>query len=621
LVYLPTTRLEGITNQAKRRRCISNLYHACMSRILSPLEEAGLTGLFMASGDGATRRCHPLLACVVADYPEQVLVTGTYTGQCPTCTTPHDEFSDFFPSGSTELRDLNKILAALDSFEDDPGGYLQTCLGAGIKPVIKPFWMNLPYSHVYRSITPDILHQLYQGVLKHLIGWITQVVGAAEIDARCRRMPPNHNIRHFVKGISSLSRVSGHEHDQMCRILLGLVIDISLPDGRSSARLVASVRSLLDFLYLAQLPVHTDETLQLLEDALERFHENKSIFVDLGVRENFNLPKLHFANHYVEMIKRYGTTDNVNTEYTERLHIDFAKDAYDATNHKDEFTQMTVWLERKEKILCHDQFIWWQLAGCPVPEAQSWTPPGLELDRSLRLTKHPTIRAEFLDNITKTYGATHFRNALARYLLITNEPTLTSQQIERRIWGVCLPFTRLPVWHRLKFLRTDPYTTIESTSDIIHSLPARKVAGKPIPARFDTAWIDETGTAADVGVEGYRVGRIRVIFSIPERYHHNLLYAGVGIPDHLAYVEWLTPLREEPDPHHLLYQVSAERDTEGNHLVASIVPLDDIRRSVHLFPKFGRVAPHTWTSSNVLDLCQTFYVNSFTDRHFYRISF
>ncbi len=48
----------------------------------------------------------------------------------------------------------------------------------------------------------------------------------------------------------------------------------------------------------------------------------------------FNLPKLHSLGHYVRAIKLFGTTDNYSTESTERLHIDYAKDAYQATNHK-----------------------------------------------------------------------------------------------------------------------------------------------------------------------------------------------------------------------------------------------------------------------------------------------
>ena len=92
----------------------------------------------------------------------------------------------------------------------------------------------------------------------------------------------------------------------------------------------------------------------------------------------------------------------------------------------------------------------------------------------------------------------------------------------------------------------------------------------------------------------------------------------VAIPQHLAYVEWYTPFSDAPERHHLLYKISPLRDKEGGH-ICSVIPLENIRRSVHLFPKFGSSVPQAWTSSSILDVCRTFYVNSFTDRHLYRI--
>jgi hypothetical protein len=133
---------------------------------------------------------------------------------------------------------------------------------------------------------------------------------------------------------------------------------------------------MLDTLHFAQYPLHSKETLSLFEDSLQRFDENKQIFVDLGIRNNFNINKLHFLRrHYIPAIKLYGTTDNYNTEYTERLHIDLVKDAYRATNRKTKYPQMTVWLERREKIFRHDTFMAWRLQGSP-PSA-SWEPPPL----------------------------------------------------------------------------------------------------------------------------------------------------------------------------------------------------------------------------------------------------
>lgn len=35
--------------------------------------------------------------------------------------------------------------------------------------VIDSFWANLPLYDIYEAITPDILHPLYQGVIKHAV--------------------------------------------------------------------------------------------------------------------------------------------------------------------------------------------------------------------------------------------------------------------------------------------------------------------------------------------------------------------------------------------------------------------------------------------------------------------
>ena len=68
-----------------------------------------------------------------------------------------------------------------------------------------------------------------------------------------------------------------------------------------------------------------------------------------------------------------------------------------------------------------------------------------------------------------------------------------------------------------------------------------------------------------------------------------------------------------------MFEISSLKDKEGGVKICSVIPLRDIRRSVHLFPRFGRVAPADWTSNNVLDQCDIFYLNDFTDRHLFRI--
>jgi hypothetical protein len=343
-------------------------------------------------------------------------------------------------------------------------------------------------------------------VIKHVVKWITEAYGPVEIDARCRRLPPNHNTRLFLKGITTLSRVSGTEHNQICRILLGLIVDLRLPDGHSTIHLIRAVRAALDFLYLAQYPMHTTETLDHLQDTLQRFHNNKSIFIALGIRENFNIPKLHNLRHYLLVIRLFGTTDNYNTEYTERLHIDLAKDAYRATNRKDEYLQMTLWLERKEKVLWHQKFIRWRLAGSPPPTVKNtaWRPPDVIQHRHLQMTKSPSAYGISFADLTAKYGASDFRDAFAYFAIEFNNPTFSDRDIQRAMGDFFLPFQSVSVYHKIKFWNEDPMGRADAGDalDVVHIKPGyTNEQGRMIGGRFDTVIVNG-GNGAHVGLGG-----------------------------------------------------------------------------------------------------------------------
>jgi hypothetical protein len=382
-----------------------------MHQILQPLEGAGKTGVQMKSGDGHVRRCHPILVVYAADHPEQCLVTCTKISDCPKGTVTANALGNH---AQCYLHDPGDIIEAMEEFnpEKEPRGYAEMCKGAGIKPTVYPFWQTLPYTNIYQSITPDVLHQLHQGVVKHLMSWLQDTFGTHELDSRSCCLPPNPNVCHFMNGISGFSRISGKEHAEMCKIILGLIIGLPLPNELPSAQLLSATRGLLDFLYLTQLPVHNDETLERMGAALDEFHANKSIFVDLEIRSHFNFPKLHSLLHYASSIKLFSTTDNYNTEHSERLHIDLAKNVYAATNHKDEPAQMTLWLERNEKITRFDAFVSWRLYGRPPLPTE--IPPTAHCAQ-IQMTRQPTRSAMF-DQISEDYGASNFRTALSAFL-------------------------------------------------------------------------------------------------------------------------------------------------------------------------------------------------------------
>ena len=445
------------------------------------------------SADGIWRRCHPIFAVFVGDYPEQALVTCTYNGHCPKCLVSRKQIGEFrsFPPCTTS--DAMKTYRLADG---DVHVFHKACCEAGLKPVFHPFWESLPFADIFLSITPDILHQLLQGVVKHVVAWLTSptVFGSVVINARCRSLPPNHHIRLFMNGITMLSRVSGQEHKNMCSILLGLIIDLPLPGGHAPSRVVKAVRALLDLLYLAQFSSHTTKTLHRLQDSLARFHDNKAVFVALGTRVDFNLPKLHSLLHYGSSILLFGTTDNYNTEQTERLHIDFTKNAYCATNHKEEYLQMTTWLERREKVQRHAAFIEREQGGDHDKlgtQTDLATPIGaLQAHNGyLRMPQHPTVKAVSFDDLVRKYGAIDFPDALADFIAHMNHPGTSAVTLRARAGDTLIPFRAVAVFHRIRFVASADCEKSE-TVDAVNAMPARiDLHGRIVPSRFDTVLV------------------------------------------------------------------------------------------------------------------------------------
>lgn len=466
----------------------------------SKLKVAGLEGINMASGEGVVRRCHPIFAAGIYDYPEQAQCALVKNGECPTGEIEKDLMGE---NVECTPRDVNSILEALAAWAEGPVAFVQACRRAGIKPIVHPFWEDLPFANPYISIMPDILHQLYQGVVKHLIGWLKKAFGESAIDARFQCLPPNHNVRLFSKGISVLSRVSGAEHEDICRVLLGVIVDLPLPNGHSPVRLIRAVRSLLDFVYLTQYPSHTETTLKYMKESLDTFHAAKGIFVDLGIREHFNFPKMHSLLHYLPSVRLFGTADNFNTAYSERLHIDFAKDAYRATNRKDEYPQMTTWLLRREKIHIHVLFIEWQLAGRP-PISRTRT--ALPSKFHIHIARRPNVKAVSIPDASRLYAATDFSIALRQFIVRRLHPAFTPQQSKDVAATFVLPFQSVAAYHRIKFWNPDAQGRdhVPDTLDSAHARPAyRDTQDRPVASRFDTVLInDGSGRAENCGVEG-----------------------------------------------------------------------------------------------------------------------
>ncbi|KAI0694130.1 hypothetical protein BC835DRAFT_1415513 [Cytidiella melzeri] len=132
----------------------------------------------------------------------------------------------------------------------------------------------------------------------------------------------------------------------MAKVFVGIL------SGAVDDCVIVAVKSILNFIYLVSLHSHSRTTLRLLQQALDDFHAAKDVFIELEARSaaHFNIPKIHSMEHYTELIELFGSADGHNTESPERLHIDYAKEAYRASNKRNYTIQMVKWLRRQEAV-------------------------------------------------------------------------------------------------------------------------------------------------------------------------------------------------------------------------------------------------------------------------------
>ncbi|PPQ86983.1 hypothetical protein CVT26_007548 [Gymnopilus dilepis] len=220
----------------------------------------------MVSSDSAVRLVFPILSCYIANYPEQCLVTCSKYGTCVKCKAKAMELGD---EQSKEARTQSWTESILRKAEalggQNSATFYNHCMSHEVAGgVPKPFWVDFPLCDINHAITPDVLHQLYQGVFKHLIGWCQRILTPQQLDEQIRCLPPAYGVCRFKNGFSALSQISGPERKNMAKIFLGCLI------GSIPSKGIAAITALLDFIYIAQYTSHNTETLGYLEDSLER---------------------------------------------------------------------------------------------------------------------------------------------------------------------------------------------------------------------------------------------------------------------------------------------------------------------------------------------------------------
>jgi hypothetical protein len=132
-----------------------------------------------------------------------------------------------------------------------------------------------------------------------------------------------------------------------------MFLQVYLPaiEGHVLPEMVQALRAFLEFCYIARRNIHDTNSLQELEDALERYHTYRKIFQECGVRpDGFNLPRQHSLIHYLQLIRAFGAPNGLCSSITESKHIKAIKEPWRRSNRFDALSQMLLTNQRLDKL-------------------------------------------------------------------------------------------------------------------------------------------------------------------------------------------------------------------------------------------------------------------------------
>ncbi|KIM61542.1 hypothetical protein SCLCIDRAFT_25845 [Scleroderma citrinum Foug A] len=141
------------------------LFHSSIAAVLGSLKPHMTTPVVTLCPDGHFRWVIYGLGPYIADYPEQVLLTGVVQGWCPWCTTRNNNLDG---GGGGRSHELMEVLLDLLDPQMLSSDY-------GIVHDIVPFTSEFPRTDIHELIAPNLLHQLIKGTFKdHVITWINK---------------------------------------------------------------------------------------------------------------------------------------------------------------------------------------------------------------------------------------------------------------------------------------------------------------------------------------------------------------------------------------------------------------------------------------------------------------
>ncbi|KAG1908813.1 uncharacterized protein F5891DRAFT_1206313 [Suillus fuscotomentosus] len=492
-----------------------------------------------------------------------------------------------------------KATAAEGCFMSDPFRYIRyvftpliahkVAKAIYLSRVHMPFWRDWKYACPSVFLAAEILHTCHKFFFDHPLNW-------HELNARFAIQHKRVGTRHFAKGVTHIKQMTGPSIA-----------------GATPPRFIRAIHALIDFIYLAQNPVHSPDSLKSMAQALADFHSFKDAIVDAEARRGKNGAKEDFFIPKLELLQSFCGTADV----TERLLITHCKDLFSRTSRqsKDFALQCVRILNRQEAMEIFDLFALLHSRGASLVNA-------IHAEDEDVITTNPAlswVSRVLPDEAKSVHGPRPVRNHFLKGIL--SGDALTAFQL-----NVTLDYKSLsPVEIRTKYSLPDFDIML---TDFMHPfqpriiMPSRVIQAYPPSEDFpfsncDTVLIE---TMRDDGQTSSRVAQVRLVFQPIIRRGSNL-----DLPTYLStpllyvqYFHFIASPDEQPELSMWTVERSYVQDNTGNrYRQGAVVQITDVTHAIELIPCFGEKVASDISSATCLERHERFFLNNFADKESY----
>ncbi|KAG2355692.1 hypothetical protein BDR07DRAFT_1453684 [Suillus spraguei] len=565
MAYMPI--LQFVCHPDFLQACV---WHQCADIVCENLKITATTGTSMVDSSGHACYTFTPLVAYTTDLPEQQMIA---------CITLHQLCQHVDPWKVQQFQEEAKV-----------------CYLSGVQ---LPFWHNWHFSDPAFFLAPDILHTLHKMFFEHIFEWCKEVLGADELNSRFHSQHKCIGTQHFSQGVSHVQQMTRWEHWDIQRTIVTTIA------GVADADFIQAICALVDFIYQAQSPTFTPSSINAMTSLLAEFHHFKGAIINAEARrgtsspiEHFKIPKLELFASFARAIPNLGAPIQFTYETSERMlithssrskssafwigKIQHAFDLYALLQSKTLSLNNLIDNEFEEVIDIDLTFSW---IACIVPEDVShFHGPhpicnhflkGL-LSEDNTVTFHVTVSSDLADKssnlLVQLYHLPNFPNQLRSFIEHVNGPGSHFQTHLLKVWNK---------FHLQLHLDLRPHLV----------MPSQQVQAYPLSETFPFRNCDIVLLQSQNDTRGS---------VLPPELAAPLLY--------MQLFEVISHPQDDP-------AVMIPNGTRTR--LGTIVSLTDVTHTIELIPEYSERVNRNVTSMTSLELYDTFYLNSFSDKEWY----